>query len=293
MENFIQLLIQGILVGMAYAVLAAGLTLIFGVMNIVNFAHADFAVLGMYFPTFWFLEWWGVDPFVSAVIALPMFFVLGYLVQRLLLMRVIVGRVNETSSLIMTMGFSLLIGNLILVGWSGAPRIINQSYTTATWRFGEVLVNHAQTYSLLGSIILITGLFIFLNKTIVGKSIKAASDDPQGCAYMGINLSKVYGVAFGLAIAITASGGCLMATYRPFNPFYGGELIVILFACVVLGGMGSITGAVVGGLIIGLVQQLSSLFVAISLQNLAVFLIFVGFLYLRPQGLFGTKGRIV
>ena len=293
MENFIQLLIQGILVGMSYAVLAAGLTLIFGVMNIINFAHAAFAVLAMYFPTFWFLEWWGIDPFVSAVIALPVFFVLGYLVQRLLLIRVIAIAVNETSTLIMTMGFSLLIENLILIGWSGAPRIINQSYTTATWRFGEVLINHAQTYSMFGSIILITALFVFLNKTLIGKSIKAASDDPQGCAYMGISLSKVYGVAFGLAIAVTGAGGCLMATYRPFNPFYGETIVVILFASVVMGGLGSIPGAVIGALIIGIVQQLSSLVVAISLQNVVVFLIFVGFLYLRPQGIFGKKGRVI
>jgi len=293
MENFIQLLIQGILVGMSYAVLAAGLTLIFGVMNIINFAHAAFAVLAMYLPTFWFLEWWGIDPFISAIIALPIFFVLGYLVQRLLLIRVITGVVNETSTLIMTMGFSLLIENLILIGWSGAPRIINQSYTTATWRFGEVLINHAQTYSMFGSILLIVALYVILNKTIIGKSIKAASDDPQGCAYMGISLSKVYGVAFGLAIAITGAGGCLMATYRPFNPFFAESIIVLLFASVVLGGLGSIPGAVIGALIIGIVQQLSSLVVAVSLQNVAVFLIFVGFLYLRPQGLFGKKGRAI
>jgi branched-chain amino acid transport system permease protein len=294
MENFIQLLVQGILVGMSYAVLAAGLTLIFGVMNIINFAHAAFAVLAMYFPTFWFLEWWGVDPFVSAIIALPIFFVLGYLAQRLLLIRVIFGGfASETSTLIMTMGFSLLIENLILIGWSGAPRIINQSYTTATWRFGEVLINQAQTYSMFGSIVLIVALFVIINKTIIGKSIKAASDDPQGCAYMGISLSKVYGVAFGLAIAITAAGGCLMATYRPFNPFYAESIIVLLFASVVLGGMGSIPGAVIGALIIGIVQQLSSLVVAVSLQNVAVFLIFVGFLYLRPQGILGKKGRVI
>ena len=293
MENFIQLLIQGILVGMSYAVLAAGLTLIFGVMNIINFAHAAFAVLAMYLPTFWFLEWWGIDPFISAIIALPIFFVLGYLVQRLLLIQVITGVVNETSTLIMTMGFSLLIENLILIGWSGAPRIINQSYTTATWRFGDVLINHAQTYSMFGSILLIVALYVILNKTIIGKSIKPASDDPQGCAYMGISLSKVYGVAFGLAIAITGAGGCLMATYRPFNPFFAESIIVLLFASVVLGGLGSIPGAVIGALIIGIVQQLSSLVVAVSLQNVAVFLIFVGFLYLRPQGLFGKKGRAI
>jgi branched-chain amino acid transport system permease protein len=291
MENVIQLLISGILVGFSYAVLASGLALIFGVMKIINFAHASFAVLAMYFPTFWFLEWWKVDPFVSAAIALPMYFILGYVTQRLLIERIVGG--PETSTLIMTMGFSLLIDNFILIVWSGAPRIINQPYTLETWKIGKILINHAQTYSLLISIVLIAGLFVFLNRTMLGRAIKAAGDDPEGCAYMGINLRFVYAVAFGLGIAITATGGCIMATYRPFNPFYGESIIVILFASVVLGGMTSITGAVIGGLIIGIIQQLSSLVVAISLQNVAVFLIFVLFLYLRPQGILGKKERAI
>ena len=291
MENVIQLLISGILVGFSYAVLASGLALIFGVMKIINFAHASFAVLAMYFPTFWFLQWWRVDPFISAAIALPMFFIFGYITQRLLIERIVGG--PETSTLIMTMGFSLLIDNFILIVWSGAPRIINQPYTLETWKFGNVLINHAQTYSLLISIVLITGLFVFLNRTMLGRAIKAAGDDPVGCAYMGINLRFVYAVAFGLGIAITATGGCIMATYRPFNPFFGESIIVILFASVVLGGMTSITGAVIGGLIIGIIQQLSSLIVAISLQNVAVFLIFVLFLYLRPHGILGKKERAI
>jgi branched-chain amino acid transport system permease protein len=293
MENVIQLLISGILVGVSYAVLASGLALIFGVMKIINFAHASFAVLAMYFPTFWFLHWWGIDPFVSAAIALPLFFLLGYVTQRLLIERVIGGSESETSTLIMTMGFSLLIDNFILIGWSGAPRIINQSYTLATWRVGKILINHAQTYSLVISLILMTGLFLFLNRTMIGRAIKAAGDDAEGCAYMGINLRFVYGIAFALGIAVTATGGCIMATYRPFNPFYGESIIVILFASVVLGGMTSITGALIGGLAIGILQQISVLFVAVSLQNVAVFMIFVLCLYLRPQGILGKKERAI
>ncbi len=291
MENAIQLLVAGILLGMSYAVLAAGLALIFGVMRIINFAHASFAVLAMYFPAFWFLQWWGIDPFISAAIAFPLFFALGYITQRAFLERVI--GASETSTLIITLGFSLLIENLILIGWSGAPRLINQPYTTATWRLGNIFINHAQTYSLFISLGLIIGLFLFMNKTMIGKSIKAAADDAEGCAYMGINLHSVYGIAYGLGIAITAVGGCLMATYRPFDPFYGESIIVILFASVVLGGTTSITGALIGGLIIGLIQQLSILVVSVSLQNVAVFLIFVLFLYLRPQGLLGKKERAV
>jgi branched-chain amino acid transport system permease protein len=293
MENVMQLLISGILVGFSYAVLASGLALIFGVMKIINFAHASFAVLAMYFPTFWFLQWWKIDPFVSAAIALPIFFALGYFTQKLLIDRVMVGSESETSTLIMTMGFSLLIDNFILIGWSGAPRIINQPYTLETWRIGKVLINHAQTYSLLISVVLIAGLFVFLNRTMLGRAIKAAGDDPVGCAYMGINLRSVYAISFGLGIAITAAGGCIMATYRPFNPFFGESIVVILFASVVMGGMTSITGALIGGLFIGIVQQLSSLVVSISLQNVAVFTIFVLFLYLRPQGILGKKERAI
>jgi branched-chain amino acid transport system permease protein len=293
LQNLIQLIVSGILTGVSYGVLAAGLALIFGVMKIINFAHATFAVLAMYLPTFWFLHWWGIDPFISAFISIPIFFIFGYAIQRLLVERVIATPESENSTLIMTMGFSLLIENIILIVWSGLPRIINQPYTISTWNVSNVLINHAQTYSLFISLILIGGLFFFLNKTMIGKGIRAAADDPEGCAYMGINLRFVYGIAFGLGIAITAVGGCLMATYRPFNPYFGETIIVILFSSVVLGGMTSIAGALIGGLIIGLIQQLSTLVVPIALQNVAVFVIFVLFLYIRPEGILGKKGRAI
>jgi branched-chain amino acid transport system permease protein len=291
MAMFIEALISGILIGVSYAVLAAGLALILGVMKIVNFAHAEFAVLAMYFPTYWFLKWWGIDPFLSAFIALPIFFALGYITHRLLIEKII--GTGESSTLIITMGFSLLISNLILIGWSGAPRIITQPYTMATFSFGNVLINRAQTYSLFASLILIAALFFVLNNTFMGKAIKAAADDPEACAYMGIDLHSTYAIAFALGIAITAAGGCLMATYRPFHPFFGETIIIILFARVILGGMTSITGSVLGALIIGLVQQLSVLVIPIALQNVAVFTILVLCLYLRPQGILGKKGRAV
>ena len=293
MENFTQIIVSGILVGISYAVLAAGLALIFGVMKIVNFAHASFAVLAMYIPAFWFLEWWRINPFISSVIALPMFFLLGYLMQRVLIERVMGKPESENSTLIITMGISFLIDNLILIGWTGVPRIVNEPYTTGTWRVGNILINHAQTYSLFISLVIIIGLFLFLNRTMVGKGIRAAADNPNSCAYMGINLHFVYGLAFALGIATTAAGGCLMATYRSFHPFYGESIIVIIFACVVLGGMSSITGSVIGGLIIGLVQQVSAMMFSVSIQNVAIFAIFVLFLYFRPQGILGKKERMV
>ena len=293
METLFQLIVSGILTGVSYGVLAAGLALIFGVMRIINFAHATFAVLAMYFPTFWFLQWWGIDPFLSVGISLPVFFLLGYAMQRILVERVLGNPEAETSTLIITMGFSLLIENMILIVWSGSPRIINRPYTLSTWQLGNILINQAQAFSLLISLVLILGLFLFLNKTLLGKSIRAAADDPEGCAYMGINLRMVYGLAFGLGIAITAAGGCLMATYRPFNPYFGETIIVILFASVVLGGMSSIAGALLGGLIIGLIQQVGMLAVPVALQNVLVFAIFVLCLYVRPHGILGKKGRVI
>ncbi|OPY76650.1 MAG: High-affinity branched-chain amino acid transport system permease protein LivH [Syntrophorhabdus sp. PtaU1.Bin058] len=293
MGMIIEAIISGVLVGVSYAVLAAGLSLILGVIKIINFAHAEFAVLAMYFPTYWFLNWWGIDPFISAFIALPIFFVAGYITHRLLIEKFIGAPEAENLTLIITMGLSLLISNLMLIGWSGTPRIINQSYTMATFSLGDILINRAQTYSLFISLVLIAGLFLVLNKTFIGKAIKAAADDPEGCAYMGIDLHSVYAFAFALGIAVTAAGGSLMATYRPFHPFFGESIIIILFASVILGGMTSITGAVLGGLIIGLVQQLSFLVIPIALQNVAVFTILVLFLYLRPEGILGKKGRVV
>lgn len=294
MENAIQIVISGILVGMSYAVLAVGLSLIFGVMKIVNFAHASFAVLAMYLPTFWFLQWWRIDPFVSSIIALPMFFALGYLIQRLVIERVMGKPESENSTLIVTMGISFLIDNIILISWTGLPRIINLPYTTGTWNIGgNILINQAQAYSFVISMIIIAALFLFMDKTMMGRAIKAAADNPESCAYMGINLRFVYGLAFAIGIATTASGGCLMATYRSFNPFFGESIVVILFACVVLGGMTSIGGAVLGAMIIGIIQQISAMIFSISVQNVSIFAIFVLFLYLRPQGILGKKERMV
>jgi branched-chain amino acid transport system permease protein len=293
METFIQLLVSGLLMGVSYGILAAGLALIFGVIKIVNFAHAAFAVLAMYFPAFWFLEWWGIDPFISSIIALPIFFVVGYGTQRMIIDKVIGTPAAEMSTLIVTMGLSLLIENGILIGWSGAPRIINLPYTLGSFKIGGILLNQAQTYSFVIALVLIAGLFVFLNKTMLGKAIRAVADDPESCAYMGINLRFAYCLAFGVGIAITASGGCLIATYRPFNPFYAETIIVIIFACCILGGVTSVQGALIGGIIIGCIQMLSTMVVAVALQNVAVFLLFVLFLYLKPEGLLGKKGRVV
>jgi len=293
METFIQLLVSGVLMGVSYGILAAGLAIIFGVIKIVNFAHAAFAVLAMYFPTFWFLQWWGLDPFISSIIALPIFFVVGYLTQRIVINQVIGTPTAEISTLIVTMGLSLLIENGILIGWSGAPRIINLPYTLGSFKVGPILINQAQTYSFFIGLVLIAALFVFLNRTMLGKAIRAVADDPESCAYMGINLRFVYCIAFGVGIAITASGGCLIATYRPFNPFYAETIIVIIFACCILGGVSSVEGALIGGLIIGLSQMLSTMVVPTSLQNVVVFFLFVLFLYLKPEGLLGKKGRTV
>ncbi len=293
METFIQLLVSGLLMGVSYGILAAGLALIFGVIKIVNFAHAAFAVLAMYFPAYWFLEWWGIDPFISSIIALPIFFVVGYATQRLIIDKVIGTPAAEMSTLIVTMGLSLLIENGILIVWSGAPRIINLPYTLGSFKVGNILLNQAQTYSFFIALVLIAALFVFLNKTMLGKAIRAVADDPESCAYMGINLRNAYCLAFGVGIAITASGGCLIATYRPFNPFYAETIIVIIFACCILGGVTSVQGALIGGIIIGCIQMLSSMVVAVALQNVAVFLLFVLFLYLKPEGLLGKKGRVV
>ena len=293
METFIQLLVSGVLMGVSYGILAAGLAIIFGVIKIVNFAHAAFAVLAMYFPTFWFLQWWGLDPFISSIIALPIFFVVGYLTQRIVINQVIGTPTAEISTLIVTMGLGLLIENGILIGWSGAPRIINLPYTLGSFKVGPILINQAQTYSFFIGLVLIAALFVFLNRTMLGKAIRAVADDPESCAYMGINLRFVYCIAFGVGIAITASGGCLIATYRPFNPFYAETIIVIIFACCILGGVSSVEGALIGGLIIGLSQMLSTMVVPTSLQNVVVFFLFVLFLYLKPEGLLGKKGRAV
>jgi branched-chain amino acid transport system permease protein len=289
-----QYVVTGLLVGGVYALMSIGLALIFGVMRVVNFAQGDFMMLGMYL-TYYFAVGHAIDPLLGALIALPPFFLLGLILHRVLLVHV-TGRGGQRemdAQLILTLGLSLIITNAVTMILSPTPRGIRTSYATQAFAVGPILVNQARTYAFGMAILLALGVYLLLTRTDLGKALRAAADDPQAAGYQGIDVRRMHGIAFGIGIALVAAAGGLLATYYPIEPNVAVNFIVLMFVAVVLGGLGSIPGAFVGGLVIGLVQNLTLLVLPFQLQNTGVFIAFLLVLYLRPQGLFGQRTRAV
>ena len=290
-----QYVVTGLLVGGVYALMSIGLAVIFGVMRVVNFAQGDFMMLGMYLTYFYAVSL-GIDPLLGALVTIPPFFLLGLLVHRTLLARVTGGgdpAREMDAQLILTLGLSLIITNATTMILSPTPRGIRTTYATQAFAVGPLLLNQARTYAFLMALLLAAGMYLFLTRTDLGKALRAAADDPEAASYQGINVRAMHGVAFGVGIALVAAAGGLLATYYPIEPNVAVNFIVLMFVAVVLGGLGSIPGAFVGGILIGLVQSLTLLVLPLQLQNVGVFVAFLVVLYVRPQGLFGLRARTV
>mgnify|MGYP001567648903 FL=1 len=293
--DLLQYFVTGLLVGGVYALMSIGLALIFGVMRVVHFAQGDFMMLGMYL-TYYLAVGYQVDPLLGAVLTIPPFFLLGLVVHRVLLVHVTGGgdpARQMDAQLILTLGLSLVITNATTMLLSPMPRGIKTPYATQAFTLGPLLVNQARSYAFGMALILAALVWGFLTRTDLGKALRAAADEPEAAGYQGINVRAMHGLAFGIGIALVAAAGGLLATYHPIEPTVAVNFIVLMFVAVVLGGMGSIPGAFVGGLLIGLVQSLTLLVLPFQLQNAGVFIAFLLVLYLRPQGLFGRRLRAV
>jgi branched-chain amino acid transport system permease protein len=308
-ENILQALTAGLLIGSIYALMCVGLGLIFGVMRVINFAQGEFLMLGMY-GTLYAYTWLAlgsflgpyVGPIVGAVLAGTLLYFVGILLHRFLLVRVtgikVAGSEGEGHypQLILTLGLSLIIANGGLIFFGSTPENIRTPLSASAWELGpmagdyiSVFLNKARSVAFLVSVGIALGLFLFITRTRLGKTLRAAADNPEAAIYMGIDVERAHRIAFGLGCAITALAGGLVATYYPFQPYVGLEFVIIMYAGVVLGGMGSIGGAFWGGLLIGLVQQLSTLVLPVQLQNTAIFVVFLLIMMFRPEGLFGRN----
>lgn len=310
-EVVLQTLAAGILIGCTYGLMCVALGLIFGVMRLINFAQGDFLMLGMYFALaliggaggMGLASMMGAVPAIllTAALAIPAFFVVGWLMHRLLLTHI--GRPGMTegeahqSQLVMTLGISLVLANGGLMIFGATPASINLPVSSQAWVLGgeDILVffNKARVLAALVAVATTVGLYVLLQRTDLGRKLRAAADNPLAATYMGIDVLKSHHITFGLGFALTAAAGVMVATYYPFQPYVGLDFIVIMYAGVVLGGLGSIIGSFWGGLIIGLVQQLSTLFLPLQLQGTTVFVIFLLILLTRPQGLFGRNAERV
>lgn len=288
MEIAIQSLVSGLLTGSLYAMMAVGLTIIFGVMRIINLAHGDMVMLGM-FGAFWAHSLWNVDPFVSGLLWVPLLFLGGMLVYRFLLTPIMPG--GELNTLLYTAGLSLLVANLALFLWTGDYRTVNLPYALEPLRpFGIAIpIPIAIAFGL--AALITVALYYFLLRTDLGRAVRATSQSPEAAALMGIDVGRISMITFGLGTALAGAAGVLLVPSLYLYPTVGEILIVKSFVIVVLGGLGSVPGAIAGGLLLGLVESFGAVYISVAYKDTIGFIIFLLVLLFRPQGLFGV-GRV-
>jgi branched-chain amino acid transport system permease protein len=309
LENALQSLYTGLTVGAIYGLMCVGLALIFSVMRVINFAQGEFLMLGMYAALFAFTRL-GLDavfgpyvgPFVSAIVAGGIVFMAGVILYEIFLRRITGLQVARTEGgghypqLTLTLGLSLVLSNGGLILFGSSPVTMRTPMSSSAWEMGPLFgtemtlfLNQGRTIASIVALAVAAAMAIFMSRARLGKVLRAAADNPEAATYMGIDVGRAHRLAFALGVAVTAVAGGLIAIYYPFHPYIGTEFVVVMYAGVVLGGMGSVGGALVGGITIGLVQQLSTLVLPNQLQNAAVFVAFLLIVLLRPQGLFGRS----
>jgi branched-chain amino acid transport system permease protein len=280
----IQLIINGLLLGGMYALISIGLTLIFGVLEIVNFAHGEFLMLSMY-AAFWLFQLYGIDPYLSMLIIIPVFFLLGIAVQRITIQPIL--NAPPLNQIFMTVGLSMVLQNAALFIWTADYRTMKTSYSALTLKTAGLIISFPRLVAFLLAMALIAALLIFLKKTYTGKAIRALAQERKAAMLMGINVYRTYQIAFGIGIAcVGAAGAMLIPVYFVF-PSVGSLFVLIAFVVVILGGYNSLVGSLAGGLIIGVVESFSGFFISPHLKEAIYFVIFILILLFKPTGLFG------
>lgn len=298
--DLFQAMAAGLLVGGIYGLMCVGLGIIFGVMRVVNFAHGDFMMLGMY-VAYYLVTGFGVlvflgpfvGPIVGATLAGPIVFAIGWLLHKYLISQVTGARVvsaeaeGHYAQIILTLGIALILANGGLILFGSKPLSVQTPLSRESWEIGLVFFNQARTVGFVVAVLFAVGLYLFLTRSRLGKALRAAADNPIAAAYVGVDVDRAHRLAFGLGVGVTAVAGGLIASSQSFQPYIGFDFVIVMYAGVVLGGMGSILGAFWGGLTIGLVQQMSTLILPYQLQNTAIFVVFLLIIFLKPQGMFG------
>jgi len=275
---------MGLLYGGLYVVIALGLSIVFGVMKVINVAHGDLVILGSYLA-YVASSSWGIDPILWLLLGIPLFFIAGILIQKFFLYRAF--KMEADAALIITFGLGLIIQNAEQLAWTPLSRSLQTSYSLTSFQVGEVFIPLVYLLDFIVAIIVIAVVHQFLKRTYLGQAITAASQDRQTAELMGINPAKVYQIAFGIAMALAAVGGVFLGLTFPFTPSSGVSFLIIAFGVIILGGLGSMTGTLMGGLIFGLSQSLGGYFFGPTGQLLVPFLMVILVLTIRPQGLFG------
>ncbi|MEY4076176.1 MAG: High-affinity branched-chain amino acid transport system permease protein LivH [Pseudomonadota bacterium] len=283
-------LLNGLTTGAVYALIALGLTLIYGVLHIINFAHGASLMMALY-GVYALKERWGIDPYVALPFMVPAMFVLGYAMQRIVINRASHGK--DENILLVTLGLSIVMENFALLFFKSDTRTIDTAYTLTTVAVGpeaaQVMVSLPKLVAFAGALVVSALLILILQRTDLGRAIRAVAKEKQGARLMGIDVEHVYAMCFGLGLACLGAAACFLLPAYYVNPQVGNGFVLVAFTVVVLGGMGSFAGALLGGLLIGVVESFGGLFLGESLGQVGIFVIFIGVLLLRPEGLFGAK----
>jgi branched-chain amino acid transport system permease protein len=288
MTQLVQAITLGLLIGGVYALMASGLTLIFGVMRIINIAQGAFLIL-VAMVTWWLWRETGIDPIVASVVTTPLMFGFGWVVYRLVISRI---RGSSTSmSVLLTFGFALVIEGILNVTAGNTFKSVTPSYFAESFRIGAISLPKTQVFGFLAAMVVLAALYLVLTRTWTGRAIRAATQNPSGAALVGVGAASTAALAFAIGVATTGVGGSIMSVLYPFFPASHYDWISRLLGIVVLGGMGSLPGALVGAGILGLAETLTATYGSLSWSTLVFYVVIMAVLLIRPQGLFGAVLR--
>jgi len=280
----LSILLNILFLGGIYSLMTSGLSLIYGVMKIINFAHGDFIMIAMYM-TFWICYLYGIDPYLTLIAVIPFMFIFGSILEKGLINKT-VGKGDE-KQVFLTLGLSFLLENTALVLWKGDYRTV--SYSPTSVNIHGIYINVPRFYGFIGSLIVMISLYLFLKKTYIGKALRATAQNKDAAALMGVNVDRMYLIAFGIGSMLAGIAGSLLIVYYYAYPTVGFYLGLLCYVIMVLGGIGSVLGSAVAGYIIAFIEQLSSIYISPGLKEAFLFGCFILILLIRPTGLFGEK----
>jgi len=278
--------LNGLAVGAIYALTALGLTLIYGVLHIINFAHGSLLMLALYAALFLYTLG-GVDPYVAILILMPLFFAAGYLLQRLVIQPAWHGR--DENVLLVTLGLAIVIDNLALWLWTSTTRSIDSRYSFDVVDLGVAFMPIAKVIGFFGALAFGALLWALMRFTDLGKAIRAVAREREGARLVGVRVEHIYAMTFGIGTAMVAAAACLLLPTFYVTPQVGYAFVLVAFTTVVLGGMGSFPGALFAGLLLGVVEALCGLYLGESLGQIGIFVMFILVVLFRPTGLFGAR----
>lgn len=280
--------LSGLTMGAIYALIALGLTLIYGVLHIINFAHGSLLMLALY--AVYFLHYhMDVDPYMAIPIVLPVFFLLGYLLQRLMIAPM--SRGSEQNVLLLTLAISLIIDNLALYFWTSNTRVADIPYAYDTVEFMGAYLPLGRVIAFFAALAAAPLLWAFMTYTRTGAAIRAVAIEKRGAEIVGIDVNHTYAICFGIGTACVALAACLLLPTFYVTPQVGYTFVLVAFTTVVLGGMGSLPGALIAGLLLGAIESLCGLFLGESLGQIGIFIAFILILLFKPSGLLGKRAH--